>query len=287
MKKKITLVELLVIVAIVALAFSCLVPELPSPFIIIGYLVGGWVGFIGRISGQMHWRWEVIISVAIYASILVVGGHYFARWLYREMRGLSNDPAIPGRWKWSWTMRLFALFVLMFAAGTSAVAIVHQTAWIATAPEPMFSRGGERSNRVRCSSNLRQIGMGIELYANDHQGKYPDDIQELIVKADIHPEVLICPSSIHEKATGATIAEAAENARKDLHYSYIYLGKGLVKPVNPELVIAYERPGNHDSDGMNVLFGDGHCEWFNEPSMRKLLAQIEAAGGKASVFENK
>jgi hypothetical protein len=238
----------------------------------------GWFPFMSRIPARMQWRWEVLYSVAIYGTLLIIGSHYFARWLYREMRGASNDPATPGRWSWGWSFRLFALFILMFAAGTSAVAITHQTAWLATGPEPMFYRGRERSNRVKCASNLRQIGQGIELYASDHQGRYPDDIQELIVKADINPEVLICPASDHEKAIGNTIEEVAANARKVEHHSYIYLGKGLIHPAPADMVIAYERDGNHLNDGMNVLFGDFHCEWIGPDQSRRFLEKIAKAG---------
>ena len=281
MKMKMTLVEWLVVIGIFALLLSIFTDAIAGPMMVFGQLLGGWIGFVGRIPRLMRWRWEMVWSVAIYAALLFVGGHFFARWLYGEMK--------HQRWRWAWTLRLFVLFILMFAAGTSAVAIVHQTTCIATEPEPMFaySGGRERANRVKCASNLRYIGECIGQYAREHQGKYPDDLQQLIIDADLNPEVLICPSSNQEKAPGATTAESAANAHKDLHYSYLYLGKGLVKPVEPLLVIAYERKGNHEDDGMNVLFADGHDEWFGRANMRKLLAQIEAAGGKAIVYDNK
>src|SRR5215212_6397963 len=38
---------------------------------------------------------------------------------------------------------------------------------------PALSAANERARRVRCSSNLRQIGQGLLLYANDNRGVYP------------------------------------------------------------------------------------------------------------------
>src|SRR5688500_14502232 len=38
---------------------------------------------------------------------------------------------------------------------------------------PALNAAKERANRVKCSSNLRQIGQGLLLYANDNKGTYP------------------------------------------------------------------------------------------------------------------
>lgn len=38
---------------------------------------------------------------------------------------------------------------------------------------PSLNRARETANRVKCASNLRQIGQAILLYANDNKGQYP------------------------------------------------------------------------------------------------------------------
>src|SRR3954464_10490645 len=38
---------------------------------------------------------------------------------------------------------------------------------------PSLSRARETANRVKCGSNLRQIGQAMMLYANENQGSYP------------------------------------------------------------------------------------------------------------------
>ena len=141
---------------------------------------------------------------------------------------------------------------------------------------PAFETSPRGSSRVKCASNLRQIGQGIMLYAWDHQGRWPDTLDELIVKADLPPYVFVCPSSYATAAPGATSEEQARNLYNGGHLSFVYLGKGLRDPVDADRVIAYEVPGHHETPGMNVLFGDGHVEWFNEPMAKQILADLAA-----------
>ena len=41
---------------------------------------------------------------------------------------------------------------------------------------PSLNRARETANRVKCSSNLRQCGQAMILYANDNKGSYPRTI---------------------------------------------------------------------------------------------------------------
>src|SRR4051812_32985994 len=38
---------------------------------------------------------------------------------------------------------------------------------------PTLNNARERANRLKCASNLRQIGMALMMYANDNKGNYP------------------------------------------------------------------------------------------------------------------
>ena len=141
---------------------------------------------------------------------------------------------------------------------------------------PKYDYGRPIANRVKCGSNLRQIGQAISLYANENQGRYPDRLGDLIFQ-DIATTVFICPASNDEAAApGPTTQASSANIHAGGHLSYIYLGKGLTGTQPATMVIAYESLTNHANTGMNVLFGDGHVEFIFLPAATTLLAELNA-----------
>jgi prepilin-type processing-associated H-X9-DG protein len=120
-----------------------------------------------------------------------------------------------------------------------------------------------QSGRPRCQSNLHQIGLAILLYQNDHAGVYPNTLDELL-EEQISSAAFVCPDSNDTASGGATTQEVAADFHRAGHLSYIYIGKGLTdKTVTDDMVVIYEPLTNHSGAGMNILFGDGHAEFFN------------------------
>jgi len=202
-------------------------------------------------------------------------------------------------------------------------------------------RSRETANRVKCSSNLRQIGQAIQLYAAENRGVYPqtrrsagpvrkptfgtapaatqpfkedgpaeNDVTAalflLLRRQDITAEVFVCPSSNSEKDfyENKTAAERSNfsDYKKNLSYSYqngyaddAAIGNGfkLNSTFGEEFAVAADvNPGtapatadnvlgpkptssaketklanssNHDKDGQNILYGDGHVAWESSP----------------------
>jgi prepilin-type N-terminal cleavage/methylation domain-containing protein/prepilin-type processing-associated H-X9-DG protein len=223
---------------------------------------------------------------------------------------------------------------------------------------PSLNRARETANKVKCASNLRQIGQAILLYANDNNGSYPRTIMDtsgspvptwatpnttvastadpfvvpkpigqesandvtaalflLLRTEDITPAVFVCPSSnanAWDYAGGANTAQNFTNfgvssgtpVNTILSYSYedpypntttISNGWKLNTSLPPDYAVASDiNPGtgvpnvtgtvwgsittnaaasvmrtgnsaNHGQDGQNVLYGDGHVEFQNNP----------------------
>jgi len=211
---------------------------------------------------------------------------------------------------------------------------------------PSLNRARETANRVKCASNLKQIGLAILLYSNENRGAYPrtkastpvaagitanlgngghtnqdpfradaDTLTNNVPMAlflllrtqDITSEVFTCPSSNAEKdnyggGTNAAINKSNfSDLAKNLSYSYQHpypdanaIGAGFKlnnsvsaefavgSDVNPGIVgtddnvqlpnntssakdMKFANTNNHDGDGQNVLFGDGHVEFLQNP----------------------
>ncbi len=179
----------------------------------------------------------------------------------------DRDPTAVRRFPWALAVSIGGLIVL---------------ALLATVVWPRLDRrpyGGE-SNRAKCASNLHQIGLGILLYQQDNGGQYPDTLGRLIEDEQIGAEVFVCPGSNDEKSPGATtraVVADIDAGPAGHHCSYLYVGRGLTdKTVKDATVVCYEPLTNHDDDGSNVLFGDGHADWETKAELAKLLATTPA-----------
>jgi prepilin-type N-terminal cleavage/methylation domain-containing protein/prepilin-type processing-associated H-X9-DG protein len=206
---------------------------------------------------------------------------------------------------------------------------------------PSLNRARETANRVKCGSNMRQIGQAIMLYANENKGNYPrtrylatstamqctydttnsanpvdpflavdNDIGRamflLIRTQDITPEVFVCPSSNDEKDTYGSApginAQCKVSFKAANNFSYSIANPypsttavnngyklnattgaefAIAADKNPEGSTSYDltQPNensssaimqkanspNHQGQGENVLFGDGHAEFVQNP----------------------
>lgn len=207
---------------------------------------------------------------------------------------------------------------------------------------PSLNRARETANRVKCASNLKQIGSALLLYSNENRNAYPRGYATttdgvtltnlgstdgsffystamlatspgtnnvpaalflLLRTQDVGSEVFTCPSSNAEKDSFGGGTNTALNRSnftdigKNLSYSYanpypnttgISAGYKMNNSLSPEFAVAADiNPGvtdgddnvrvvtttsaqsdmkransnNHDGDGQNVLFGDGHVEF--------------------------
>jgi predicted Zn finger-like uncharacterized protein/prepilin-type processing-associated H-X9-DG protein len=140
---------------------------------------------------------------------------------------------------------------------------------------PSLGRARETANRVKCASNMRQIGQALLLYANENRGAYPPKLEDLLLTQDITAEVFTCPSSNDTRSPGATAAQQAAQLSAGGHLSYVFVGQRMNSSSPANAVLLYEPMTNHNNDGGNFLFGDGHVEFLTRQTAQQVISQLQ------------
>ncbi len=156
---------------------------------------------------------------------------------------------------------------------------------------PALTMAREKGRRASCLSNLRQIGLGIAMYADGYNGRMPQDLASnptlagsynLLSNVITSSKIFTCPSDSAAKIQSVyPLVNAAGS--QSLSYSY---SVGLIWEDQPDSIIALDRMGKsvlaagymkgarwsasgnspfapHKDAGGNVVYNDGHAAWAN------------------------
>lgn len=118
---------------------------------------------------------------------------------------------------------------------------------------PSLARARAQASRITCMNNLRQIGLGLLMYADDHKDKLPPELTFSIIGKYLgsNPRILKCPTTRREDP-------------------YVYRGATLTTADAPWMITVHDKKGNHQG-GRNVAFLDAHAEWITEERFLKLI----------------
>ena len=142
---------------------------------------------------------------------------------------------------------------------------------------PSLNRAREAANRIKCSSNMRQIGLALKMYSNaERRGAYPPDLSLVAKTQPITADAFVDPSGTATPATGPDwYKQIANNGSPHCSYIYPYQA-GWDEQMPSDVVILYEPLTNHSQDGVNVLFADAHVEFVRMPQAQALITQVQA-----------
>ena len=171
---------------------------------------------------------------------------------------------------------------------------------------PALTMAREKARRTSCLNNLKQIGLGIAMYADSYNGRMPQDLASsptlagsynLLSNVITSAKIFVCPSdSVAKAQTGYALTNAVGS--QSISYSY---SVGLIWQDQPDSIIALDRMDKsvvaagytkgarwsssapHKDSGGNVLYNDGHVAWAN--SLPSTAGTNDSPNGSVLVAE--
>lgn len=76
-----------------------------------------------------------------------------------------------------------------FSSPVASVSSVTTVAVLASFAVPVFNRVVARAQQAKAVNEARQIALGLRLYAQVNQGRFPDTLDDLVASGDLNPEL--------------------------------------------------------------------------------------------------
>ena len=137
---------------------------------------------------------------------------------------------------------------------------------------PFYLRCRQEAALTGCREHLSRIGAALLLYADENGGAFPaaDGIPGFEALPLAEAEVWVCPS-------GSEQVDFRRLSRRNC--SYVYLGGANREQV--ECPVAFELPGNHARNRVNILYADGRVETHVFPG--SVCSDVEVIGALADL----
>jgi prepilin-type N-terminal cleavage/methylation domain-containing protein len=165
---------------------------------------------------------------------------------------------------------------------------------------PALNQAREKARRANCTSNLKQVGIAIALYADLYQQKCPMDGSSMTTYTAVgsfnllsnvvqSPKIFSCPSDAQARAISSYPLTSSGTFSPNV--SYAYVGGLTWQDVSADSIVALERgidkakgargsqwssTSPHKDAGGNILFNDSHVQF-----MHSLPSQIFGGDNKS------
>ncbi len=137
---------------------------------------------------------------------------------------------------------------------------------------PALAQTRRQAQRIMCGTNLSGIGKAMMVYSYDNDGEYPTPdrwCDLLIEQADATDKMFTCPGAELKDTGNYAMNPAVEKMGADSPADMVLVFEsqpGWNQAGGPELLTL----DNHQHEGCNILFVDGHVEFVKPEDIPKL-----------------
>jgi len=124
-------------------------------------LIFGWWSFAGRVAPRVRMDWPASIVGALAFGLLVC----LIDRIGRKWRRPASR-ATTAYWRFVWTLAIVGSLIVLFAAGISITAIVHQTVWLAGSRQSFFE---ERVRAGTMEEHAAPLGPAFKAFDDTHR----------------------------------------------------------------------------------------------------------------------
>ncbi|MGA2915375.1 MAG: DUF4190 domain-containing protein [Sedimentisphaerales bacterium] len=139
---------------------------------------------------------------------------------------------------------------------------------------PALAKVRALSQRIICGTNLSVISKAVISYADDHNDMYPlaDNWCDVLIKDyNVAPKQFCCPSSDAKEGQSSyaiNINVAGKRASEvPPDTVLLFETKAGVNPAGGPEILSTD---NHQGDGCNILFADGHVKYLRKEELSTL-----------------
>ncbi len=155
----------------------------------------------------------------------------------------------------AFTLRLAELF-----------AVVGICAVLAAVLFPVFSRGRAKARVSSCLSNVKQVVLAMQMYADDYDGHLPNAwtwTEDMAAYLN-NEEILQCPLAPMEPSSYAMVKRWSEWKLEDIPDESKAI---IIYDAQPDGTPAFR---HNDGDGLNAGFADGHAQMLSKKRWEEL-----------------
>jgi prepilin-type N-terminal cleavage/methylation domain-containing protein len=127
---------------------------------------------------------------------------------------------------------------------------------------PVFAQARESARKTSCQSHLYQVGLALQLYARDHDGRFPvrnNDLRPLLGRYIEDESLFTCPTEVPGEGRIDDAARYLPLTETAASGSYQYRG-GLTTEDRSETPVAADWTFLH-GDGASVLYLSGSVKY--------------------------